>query len=757
MSAAIAELKQQLPPDLRLERTSNEPQEVREKIVSFDRNLFEAIVIVVLVSLVFMEWRSALLVAVSIPVTVAFTLGLSQIVGIDLQQVSIAALIIALGLLVDAPVVAADAINRELAQGKPRHIAAWLGPRNLARAVFYATLTNIVAFVPLLLVKGKTGDFIYSLPIVVSFSLVASMLVAWTFAPLLGYYMLKGQKSLGATDGKPAGGFPRLYKSFVESCIAHRYRTVAIALTILFAGVLVCRTIGTSFFPKDLHNVFVVNLDLPEGTPIRATRDAAMEAIRKIDALEGSRIRSYTTFVGAGGPRFWLSIEPEQRSDNYAQILVHTASKEETASIVARLREELPLQIPEARVRTQMLETGPPIGIPVQLRIFGDDIQTLRELSAQVKARMRAIPGTIDVHDDWGDPAFQMTLKIDSDRAALSGLTNQDVATTVGTGLSGLSISQLRERDKLVDIALRLRPSERSQLDDLFSLSVANASSGVRVPLSQLASFQRQMITPKIRRRDHDRCITVRCDTVNGVLPSEIVKQLQDVLPAQSASGTANAAANPISFPTGYRWEFGGEKFEQDKGFNSLAIALIVSFAAIYLALVVQFNSITQPLLVYAAVPFGVVGGLVGLAIMGSSFGFMAFLGVASLAGLIISHVIVLFDFVDEKRREGEPLRRAVVDAGLARLRPVLTTVLATVGGLIPLALDGGPLWEPMCYVQIAGMLVATLVTLVIVPVLYVIFVEDLHLVRWEQESSEHDEHSQPAAPPAAVAELVHA
>jgi len=256
------------------------------------------------------------------------------------------------------------------------------------------------------------------------------------------------------------------------------------------------------------------------------------------------------------------------------------------------------------------------------------------------------------------------------------------------------------------------------------------------------------MITPKIRRRDHDRCITVRCDAVNGVLPSEIVKQLQDVLPAQSST-TANAA-NGISFPTGYHWEFGGEKFEQDKGFASLTTALVVSFVAIYLALVVQFNSITQPLLVYAAVPFGVVGGLLGLAIMGSSFGFMAFLGVASLAGLIISHVIVLFDFIDEKRREGEPLRNAVVDAGLARLRPVLTTVLATVGGLIPLALEGGPLWEPMCYVQIAGMLVATMVTLVIVPVLYVVFVEDLHLVRWEQDSvhsdSDHEHIPVPAA-----------
>lgn len=738
LNAAISDVKTQLPPDLRLERTSNEPEEVHEKIANFNRCLIEAIVIVVVVAMLFMEWRSALLVAIAIPVTVAMTLGMSQLVGIDLQQVSIAALIIALGLLVDAPVVAADAINRELANGHPRHIAAWLGPKHLAHAVFYATLTNIVSFLPLLLVKGKTGDFIYSLPIVVSFSLLAAMLVAWTFSPLMGFYMLKGQKSLGAADGTPMTGFPRVYKAFVENCIAHRGRTVAVSVAILVAGAMICaRTIGTSFFPKDLHDVFVVNLDLPEGSPIRETRAVVLNAIREIDRLEGRHIRSFTTFVGAGGPRFWLSIEPEQRADNYAQILVHTTSKEETASVVTRLREELPLRIADARVRTQQLETGPPIGIPVQLRVYGEDIQALRQLASDVKAKMRQIPGVIDVHDDWGDPVFQMTLKVDADRAALSGLTNEDVAKVVDTGLSGLSISQLRERDKLIGIALRLRPSERGQLSDLFSLNVVNTTSGVRVPLRQIASFEQQMVTPKIRRRDHERCITIRCDTANGVLPSEVVNQLQRVLPAHGTMNHMGQNASAIPFPAGYRWEFGGEKFEQDKGFASLTVALLVSFAAIYLALVVQFNSVTQPLLVYAAVPFGIVGGLLGLAVMGSSFGFMAFLGVASLAGLIISHVIVLFDFIEEMRHKGEPLRKAVVDAGLARLRPVVTTVLACVGGLIPLAMEGGPLWEPMCYVQIAGMLVATLVTLVIVPVLYVVFVEDLKLVKWEQESHE--------------------
>ncbi len=753
ITAALEDLKLRLPPDLRVERTSNEPEEVRHKIKSFNKNLIEAVVIVVLVALVFMEWRSALLIAISIPITVAMTLGLSQLVGIDLQQVSIAALIIALGLLVDAPVVASDAINRELAHGEPRARAAWLGPQRLARAVFYATLTNVVAFLPLLLVKGKTGDFIYSLPIVVSFSLLASMIVAWTFAPLLGFYMLKGQKGFEGSHDAPAKGFPRLYKALVEWCIAHRFRSTAVALTILAAGVLLCGSIGTSFFPKDLHNVFTVNLDLPEGSPIRETRDIAMQTIRDIDALEGDHIASYTTFVGAGGPRFWLSIEPEQRADNYAQILVHTTSTEETATIAARLKEQLPLRIARARVRCQQLETGPPIGVPVQLRIYGPDTSTLRRVASEVKARLRSIPGTIDIHDDWGDPVFQMSLNIDADRTAMSGLTHQDVATAVDAGLSGYSVGQIRERDKLIDIMLRLRPQERTRLDDLFSLTAVNTTSGVRMPLQQLAKFVPQIVTPKIRRRDHERCITVRCDTVSGVLPSQVVDQLQHVLP--SAPGPGASSADVVAFPPGYRWEFGGEKFEQEKGFKSLTLALVVSFLAIYLALVLQFNSATQPLLVYAAVPFGIVGGLIGLLIFRSSFGFMAFLGVASLAGLIISHVIVLFDFIDEMRHKGEPLRRAVVDAGLARLRPVLVTVLATVGGLIPLALEGGPLWEPMCYVQIAGMLVATLVTLVLVPVLYVVFVEDLHLVRWEQEAEDPAHSSESGQMAGAIAKPV--
>ena len=280
----------------------------------------------VLVALLFMEWRSALLVALSIPITVAMTLGICAMLGIDLQQISIAALIIALGLLVDDPVVAGDAINREIAHGVPRDVAAWLGPQKLSRAILYATVTNCVAFLPLLLVTGIVGEFIYSLPVVVTASLVASRVVSMTFIPLLGSYLLRGQLGMEAGlsgEGK-SSRFARLYNGFSEWCMDHKWASLASCLVVLGGALSLLPLIGTNFFPKDLHNVLTINMFLAEGTPIRQTKAEAMKTIETIERLIGPDVDAYTTFVGAGGPRFWLSIVPEQPAPNYAQILVHT-------------------------------------------------------------------------------------------------------------------------------------------------------------------------------------------------------------------------------------------------------------------------------------------------------------------------------------------------------------------------------------------------------------------------------------------------
>jgi multidrug efflux pump subunit AcrB len=719
---ALASLRGVLPDDLQIERTSNEPATVEHKIGDFNRNLAEAVAIVIVVALLFMEWRSAVLVAFSIPLTVAMTLGLCHIVGVDLQQVSIAALIIALGLLVDDPVVAGDAINRELAAGKPRDVAAWLGPQKLSRAIFFATATNCVAFLPLLLVSGKTGQFIWSLPVVVTASLVASRMVSMTFMPLLGYYLLKGQKGFeaGLSEGGRGATFARYYNGFSEWCLRNKTISLGVCLMILAAFVACLPLIGTSFFPKDLHSVFTVNVYLAEGTPIRQSWQEAQRIIRAIDKLEGRRIRSYTTFVGAGGPRFWLSTVPEQPADNYAQILVHTTNKFATGPMVQRLKQTLPVES-TARVTIEQLETGPPVGVPVQIRLLGSDEEQLRRIAADTKAMLRQIHGTDNIQDDWEPEVFQISMQVEPDKANLAGITNQDVAMTVQTGFSGYSPTVLRERDRLIPVSLQLRSDERSRYEDLANLVAVSSATSRRVPLEQIASFKTELVAPKIQRRNHQRCLTVKCDTVPGVLPSRVVDAVDRKLRVASAQ-----------WPPEYRYEFGGEKREQEKGFASLSVALVISLVSIYLVLVWQFNSVTKPLVVFAAVPFGLVAGMMGLLIFGAPLGFMAFLGVASLAGVIVSHIIVLFDYIEDAHERGQTLHRAVIDSALVRLRPVLVTVLATVGGLIPLAIEGGPLWEPMCYVQIVGLLAATLVTKVLVPVLYVLFVENLKIISWD-------------------------
>jgi len=722
VDAGLASLRGVLPDDLRIERTSDEPERVDFKIGEFNECLGEAILIVVLVSLVFMEWRSALIIALSIPITLAMTFAICAVIGVDLQQISISALIIALGLLVDDPVVAGDAINRELAHGVRRDVAAWLGPQKLSRAILYATVTNCAAFMPLLVVSGGVGEFIWSLPVVVTASLAASRLVSMTFIPLLGYYLLRGQKGMEAGLGDGSGGsrFARIYNGFSEVCMEHKWASLAVCLFALGAGLSLLPLIGTNLFPKDLHSAFTVNLFLPEGASIRESKGEAMAAIRAIDELVGGEVEAYTTFVGAGGPRFWLSIVPEQQAANYAQVMVHTRDKHKTYAVLETLKQALPPRLTIARVHIQALESGPPIGIPVQIRVLGPDIATIRRLGEQLKGFMRQSPGAENIQDDWDPESLQIGLQLDPDRANVSGISHEDVARLMNGALSGFTATTIRERDRLIPVMLKLRPDDRSRMEDMRTLNVSGMRTGSKVPLDQISTFRPEFVPPKLCRRDNERCMTVKCDVAPGLLASKIYDDVE-----------AKLAEAVKTWPAGYHFQIGGEKEEQSKGFGSLAISMVVSIIAIYLALILQFNSMTKPLVVFAAVPFGMVGGLMGLLVFGIPLGFFALLGVSSLVGVIISHIIVLFEYIEEAHERGEPVRRAVIDAALVRLRPVLVTVLATVGGLVPLALKGGPLWEPLCYVQIAGLLIATLVTKVVVPVLYVLFVEDFKLIPW--------------------------
>jgi multidrug efflux pump subunit AcrB len=732
----LAIVKKLLPEDLIIRRTSDQPLQVRENVDLFMKSLYEAIALVVLVALVgFWEWRTALLLALSIPITLAMTFGLMFLCGVDIQQISIASLIIALGLLVDDPVVASDAIKHSLAAGWKPQVAAWLGPTKLATAIVFATVTNIASYLPFLTLPGDVGKFIHSLPIVLSLSLLASRIVSMTFVPLLGSALLRPPaKPEPTAQQRRVTGFGRIYYRTVGWAIDHRPLVFGASVIALGLAGLVGRGVKPAFFPKDLSYLSYVDIWLPEDAPLSATRDKARQANDVVaqvcdeygkahpeDGKPRTVLESVTEFDGGGGPRFWFSVSPEQQQLNYAELLIQVRDKEDTRHLVPLLQERLSRTIAGARIDVRELETGKPVGVPIAVRISGEDIEVLRGLAERAKAVFRATPGTERVRDDWGSDTFAVALEVDPDRANLAGLTNLDVARSSSGAMNGVVVGQLREGDRQINIVSRLRAAERARLRDIENLYVTSQQSAQKVPLGQISRIAYSLKTEKIRRRNQFRTITVSCFPSAGLLSSQVTKTITPEIEKLRAQ-----------MPPGYSFEIGGEAEEQVKSFRQLVGVLLMLLGAIYLALVVQFKSAVKPLIVFAALPYGAAAALVSLVVSNSPFSFMAFLGVISLMGVIVSHIIVLFDFIEEMHHRGEPMREALLDAGLMRLRPVLITVVATVLGLVPLAIHGGPLWEPLCFAQIGGLSFATIVTLLLVPVLYTIFVVDLRWVSWE-------------------------
>jgi multidrug efflux pump subunit AcrB len=728
-------LKTRLPPDLIMARTSDQPLQVKENIDLFMGSLYEAIILVVLIALVgFWEWRSALLLAISIPLTLAMTFGMMALVRIDLQQISIASLIIALGLLVDDPVVAGDAIKRELDHGHPGRIAAWLGPTKLARAIMFATITNIVAYLPFLMLSGSTGQFLYSLPVVLTCSLVASRLVSMSFIPMLGDILLRpSKKAQPPIEERRKKGFSGRYYKLGRWAIEHRWKVAFASLGFLVLGGFVMAQLKTQFFPRDLQYLSYVEVWLPEDAPLIATRQVT-EQVEDIVRRESKKyfehheshgekggMVSLTTYLGGGGPRFWSSFGPEPRQTNYGLIVMQTINKHDTPGLVPLLQDVMSREITGARVNVKELEIGPPVGTPVAIRLSGDHIPTLRALGTDVAEIFRRNPLAARVEDDWGAQSFAVDVTIDPNRASMAGLTNADVATSTAVGLNGYRMTSLYEGNNVIPVVARLRMEERAQLGDLRNLYVYSNQGTSKIPLQQIATLSTGMRPEKIVRRDQFRTITIGAYPKEGVLSSEVFLASK---PALDSFVT--------NLPPGVKFKVAGEQAEQEEGFLELVLVLGTSVALIFIALAVQFQNAIKPFLVFGAIPYGMVGAIIALWIMGAPFGFMAFLGVVSLVGVIVSHVIVLFDFIEEAREKGEGLEEALLDAGILRLRPVLITVGATVFALVPLALHGGPLWEPLCYAQIGGLTVATVITLILVPVFYSISVLDLKIVKWE-------------------------
>lgn len=590
-----------LPDGVKVITVSDQPAATAHRIGEFLRCFIEAVVVVVLVALLLMDWRTAFVVAVAIPLTIAMTLGGMAALHVPLQQISIAALIISLGMLVDDPVVASDGINRELADGQPRGIAAWLGPFKLRRAIFFGTVINIVAFLPLALLPGDMGAFIISLPIVITLALVSSRIVSMTFIPLLGCYLLRGQKGFDEITGThPLHRLVPFYKSTLQAALRHPLFTIIAAYGLLAASTALVPFFGQQFFPVAERNQFLIDLQLPEGSTIEQTQKITAQISAQLQ--QEAAIQSAVSVSGGGMPMFYYNLLPRQPAANVAQVLVNTRHAEDVPALIVHLREIFDREIKGALCLVKQIEQGPALETPIQIEISGADLQAK---TAQVADALRAA-GAYKVHDD----------------------------------------------------------------------------SGI------------------LSRIDQQRTVTVKALAPFGTLASGILNRARTSFPASGI-------------------EFGGEERELRNSQREMERVLKISLALIALAMVIQFRSIMKSLVVMLTVPLGLIGAFTGLATTHASFGFMALIGIVSLAGVIVSHIIVLSDFIEEERAAGVELESALMQAALVRLRAVLATVFATVCGLIPLAVTGGELWRPLTAVHIFGLLFGTVLTLLLLPVLY--------------------------------------
>lgn len=713
-----------LPEGMEILTLSDQPAAVTGRILQFTRCFVEAVIVVVLVALFLMDWRSAGVVATAIPLTIALTLGGMSVFHVPLHQISIATLILALGMLVDDPVVASDGINREIAHGQPRDVAAWLGPFKLRRAILFGTLINIVAFLPLLLLPGDKGAFIWALPVVVTLALIASRLVSMTFVPLLGYHVLRGQKGLEAggevrrfplfrpVDRALAILLPR-YRTFLENSLGRPGRTVMVAYGLLAVSFTLVPFFGQQFFPPAERNQLLIDLDLPESASIVQTREVCRDVVRLL--RQHAEVRSAAVFSGGTAPRFYYNVSPREPGSFLAQVLVNTERADQVPPLLAKLREELDCEIAGARCVVKQLEQGPPVETPIQIRLTGANLDELRRLADQVSTELHHA-GAYKIHDDLGRRMPTLEIDIDQERANSLGIDNAQIGRLSQAAFQGVPVTELRDGDRLIPVTIRLRTEERNEADKIRSLYVRSARDQL-VPLDNFASVRLAPQYATIAHFNQRRAVTVKAFSMVGELPSRVL--------ARARSGLER-----LERPPGYRLEFAGEDKELKQSRAEMGGVMAVSLSLIALALVIQFNSVTKAVVVLLTVPLGLIGAFVGVAAFRAPFGFMALLGLVSLAGVIVSHIIVLSDFIEEARAEGMELKQALVQAGLVRLRAVLVTVLATVGGLVPLAVSGGELWKPLTAVHIFGLLFATLLTLVLLPTLYYLFATRLRLIK---------------------------
>lgn len=711
LEGEFARLAEGLPAGMQLRKVSDQPAAVKAGVGEFVQVLVEALAIVLLVSFFSLGLRTGLVVALAIPLVLAMTFALMHYFGIGLHKISLGALVLALGLLVDDAIIAVEMMAIKMEQGYDRLKAASYAWTSTAFPMLTGTLITAAGFLPIATAASSTGEYTRSIFQVVTIALLTSWVAAVVFVPYLGERLLPDLAKLHAarhgSDGQApdpyATPFYQRVRRVVEWCVRRRKTVILLTIAAFVGSILLFRFVPQQFFPASGRPELMVDLKLAEGASLNNTA----ERVRQLEALlkQQDGIDNYVAYVGTGSPRFYLPLDQQLPAASFAQFVVLAKSLEDRERLRSWLISTLDQQFPDLRSRVTRLENGPPVGYPVQFRITGEHIEKVRALAREVAAKVRENPHVVNVHLDWEEPSKAVYLDIDQDRARALGVSTAHLSSFLQSSLTGSTVSQYREDNELIEILLRGTPEERRELGNLGSLALPT-DNGPSVPLSQVATLEYGFEEGIIWHRNRLPTVTVRADIYDKEQPATLVKQIQPTLQQIKAE-----------LPDGYLLEVGGTVEDSERGQRSVNAGMPLFIVVVLSLLMIQLRSFSRMFMVFLTAPLGLIGVTLFLLVFRQPFGFVAMLGTIALAGMIMRNSVILVDQIEQDIAAGMERWQAIIEATVRRFRPIVLTALAAVLAMIPLSRS--VFYGPMAVAIMGGLIVATVLTLLFLPALY--------------------------------------
>jgi multidrug efflux pump subunit AcrB len=706
---ATADFMKAVPQGIEVEQIADQPKVVEHAVGEFVKSFIEALAIVLFVSFVALGWRTGIVVAMSVPLVLAIVFIVMNAMSLDLHRITLGALIIALGLLVDDAIIAVEMMVVKMEQGWDRMRAAAFAWESTAFPMLTGTLVTAAGFLPIGFANSSVGEYAGGIFWVVAIALVASWLVAVVFTPYLGVKLLR-VKRLDHQHDPHAIYETRVYRALrriVEWCVRRRLTVVLATIGVFALSIVGFGHVQQQFFPLSERPELFFQLRLPAGTAIGATLDSVKRAEW---LLKGDKdISTYTAYIGQGSPRFWLGLNPQLPNESFAEIVIVSKNVEARERIKERIEKAVADgALSEARVRVDRFNFGPPVGFPVQFRVIGPDAGKVRDIAYQVRDVMRANNQAVDPHLDWNEQAPYLKLVVDQDRVRALGMTPQDISKSLSMLLSGVKITTVRDGIEKVDVVGRAVPAERLDLARIGDLSLYSRN-GVAVPLAQIAKVEYAHEEPILWRINRDMSMTARADVIDGVQPPDVTNAIWPKL-------------QPIRdrLDPGYRIEIGGAIEESQKGNASIFVLFPIMIAAMLTLLMIQLQSMSRLVLVFLTAPLGIIGTSLGLNLANKPFGFVALLGLIALAGMTMRNAVILVDQIESDVEQGLTRGKAIVEATVRRARPVILTALAAILAMVPLSRSA--FWGPMAITIMGGLFVATFLTLLFLPSLYALW-----------------------------------